>query len=158
EALQTLAERLSAPVVDLGARFNFPSTHPLEAAERRVALLRDADVIFAVDVVDLWGALRANAERHLPAAYAPAAGARGIPLSVNDLLVRSWTSDFQRVQPVDLRLVGESCLALPALVDLLTTSAAAANDRASRADQIAKSGAAMRADFDAEARAFAGTT
>ncbi|MBV9135356.1 MAG: thiamine pyrophosphate-binding protein, partial [Chloroflexi bacterium] len=61
EALRQLAERLNAPVVDLGSRFNFPSDHPLEASERREELLREADVIFAVDVVDLWGALQANA-------------------------------------------------------------------------------------------------
>src|SRR6185312_1495232 len=48
-ALKSLAERLDAPVVDLGTRFNFPSEHPLEATERREELLREADVIFAVD-------------------------------------------------------------------------------------------------------------
>ena len=31
DALRTLAERLNAPVVDLGTRFNFPSEHRLEA-------------------------------------------------------------------------------------------------------------------------------
>src|SRR6202011_4988250 len=48
DALLALAERLDAPVVDLGSRFNFPSTHPLEATERRAQLLADADVVFAV--------------------------------------------------------------------------------------------------------------
>ena len=61
DALRTLAETLNAPVVDLGTRFNFPSAHRLEATERREELLREADLVLAVDVVDLWGALQANA-------------------------------------------------------------------------------------------------
>src|SRR5207237_6423753 len=104
-ALRSLAERLHAPVVDLGSRYNFPSDHPLEATERREELLREADVILAVDVVDLWGALQANAARHRPAGYAPPAEAKLISLSVSDLLVHSWTADYQRSQPVDRRLV-----------------------------------------------------
>jgi len=82
--LRALAERLNAPVVDLGTRFNFPSDHPLEATERREELLREADVIFAVDVVDLVGALQANAARHRPAGFAPSADAKIISLSVSD--------------------------------------------------------------------------
>src|SRR5919109_774782 len=62
--LLDLAERLEAPVVDLGSRFNFPSSHHLEATAAAEELLREADVILAVDVVDLWGALQASAGRH----------------------------------------------------------------------------------------------
>ena len=110
-------------MVDLGARYNFPSDHPLEATERRDELLREADVILAVDVVDLWGTLQANVARHLPAGYAPAEDVRIISLSMSELLVHSWASDYQRMQPVDLSLVGESRVALPALADLVSRSA-----------------------------------
>jgi Xaa-Pro aminopeptidase len=62
-------------------------------------------------------------------------------LSVNDLLVHSWTSDYQRMQPVDLRLVGDSRLALPALLELLPSHDRAARDRQPRAAALAAEGA-----------------
>jgi thiamine pyrophosphate-dependent acetolactate synthase large subunit-like protein len=154
DLLQALAEKLNAPVVDLGSRFNFPSDHPLEATERRESLLREADVIFAVDVVDLWGALQSNAARHRPAGFASSDETKIISLSVSDLLVHSWASDYQRTQPVDLRLVGESRLALAELLELVQTSGDAAQDRAERARQIAAEGAAQRTAFAERARAL----
>ncbi|MBV8719042.1 MAG: thiamine pyrophosphate-binding protein [Chloroflexi bacterium] len=156
EALRQLAERLNAPVVDLGSRFNFPSDHPLEASERREELLREADVIFAVDVVDLWGALQANAARHRPSGYAPSPEARLISLSMSEMLVHSWTSDFQRMQPVDLNLVGESRLTLPALVDQVRVAGASAEARRARAEALAEEGRRRRSDWESRARTVSG--
>jgi acetolactate synthase-1/2/3 large subunit len=155
DALRAVAEKLNAPVVDLGSRFNFPSEHPLEATERREDLLKEADVILAVDVVDLWGALQANAARHRPAGFAPRDDAKIISLSISDLLVHSWTSDFQRMQPVDLSLVGESRVALPALLDFLGTSRNAATERGQRAESLAAAGRAARAEWEMRARTLA---
>jgi acetolactate synthase I/II/III large subunit len=155
DALRALAEKLNAPVVDLGTRFNFPSEHRLEATERREELLRDADVVLAVDVVDLWGALQANAARRRPAGFVPSADAKIISLSVSDLLVHSWTSDYQRMQPVDLRLVGESRLALPALLDGLAPGGPASQERLTRAETLAEAGRAQRAAWESRARSLA---
>jgi len=158
DGLLQLAERLNAPVVDLGSRYNFPSDHPLEATERRDELLRDADVILAVDVVDLWGALQSNVARHRPAGFAPVDDVRIISLSVSELLVHSWASDFQRMQPVDLNLVGDSRLALPALADLVDGSASndAAADRRARAETIGAEGERRRSEWLARARSLTG--
>ncbi|HEX8967986.1 MAG TPA: thiamine pyrophosphate-binding protein, partial [Chloroflexota bacterium] len=157
EALRLLAERLDAPVVDLGSRFNFPSEHRLEATERREELLREADVVLAVDVVDLWGALQASAARHRPSGFAPPAEAKIISLSLSELLVHSWSSDYQRVQPVDLNLVGDSRLALPALTDLLPANVSAvARDRQARAESLAAEGRRQRAAWETRARSLSG--
>ncbi|HLZ31543.1 MAG TPA: thiamine pyrophosphate-dependent enzyme [Chloroflexota bacterium] len=156
DALRALAERLAAPVIDLGARFNFPSTHPLEATERRERLLREADVILAVDVVDLYGALQASAGQHRPGGFAPSAEAKIVSLSVSDLLVHGWTSDFQRLQPVDLRLVGESRVALPMLLDLLEVAGAPAEDRRVRAETLASEGRQQRTDWEHRAAGLLG--
>ena len=153
-ALQELAEKLHAPVIDLGARHNFPSDHPLEATERREALLHDADVIFAVDVVDLWGALQSNAARHRPAGFAGADETRIISLSVSDLLVHSWASDYQRSQPVDLRLIGESRYALPILTDLIDGEGEGSAERIERSERLAAEGAQQRAEWSQRARAL----
>ena len=152
DALLALAERLYAPVVDLGSRFNFPSAHPLEATERREALLKEADVIFAVDVVDLWGALQASAGRHRPGGFAPRPDAKIVSLSVSDLLLHSWTSDYQRLQPVDLRLVGDSRIALPALLELVEVRGASAEDRRTRANTLVAEGREQRTEWENRAR------
>jgi thiamine pyrophosphate-dependent acetolactate synthase large subunit-like protein len=153
DALRGLAERLNAPVVDLGSRYNFPSDHPLEATDRREELLREADVVLAVDVVDLWGALQSNAARFRPAGFAPSADAKIISLSMSELLVHSWSSDFQRMQPVDMSLVGESRLALTALVELVNASGAAAQVRRTRAESLGAEGRRRRAEWQAHAAA-----
>jgi len=158
DALRALAERLHAPVVDLGSRFNFPSAHPLEATERREELLRAADVVFAVDVVDLWGALQASAGQHRPAGFAPSPMAKMVSLSLSDLLVHSWTSDYQRLQPVDVRLVGDSRLALPALLDLLEPGGAADQERQERATAIGAEGSQLRTQWANRARSLGTNT
>ena len=151
-ALQALAERLGAPVVDLGARFNFPSSHPLEATDTAETLLREADLICALDVTDLWGALQASAGRHRPAGYAPQAEARIISLGLGDLLAHSWTADYQRLQPVDLQLVGETRVALPALLELLEPGGEAHAERQVRAERLAAQSRVRRAEWEAQAR------
>ncbi len=158
-ALRELAELLKAPVADFEGRFNFPSTHPLDATGVVPDLLRKADVVFAVDVVDLWGALRAVGAKRKPTSYAPPVDARVISLSVSELLVRSWASDYQRLQPVDLNLVGDSKVALPALVALLRDRVDGAPDaaraRAARATVLGTAAAERRAAWEADARAQA---
>jgi acetolactate synthase I/II/III large subunit len=158
DALRGLAERLQAPVVDLGTRFNFPSEHPLEATERREELLREADVVLAVDVVDLWGALQASAGRHRPVGFAPSAETKIVSLSLSELLVHSWASDYQRMQPVELNLVGDSRLALSALTELLDPDGAAGRDRRARAESLGAEGQRRRAEWEDRARSLGAST
>ncbi|MBV9168722.1 MAG: thiamine pyrophosphate-binding protein [Chloroflexi bacterium] len=155
DALRAIAEQLRAPVVDLGSRFNFPSSHPLESTAIAEELLREADLILAVDVVDLWGALQASAGRHRPAGYAPSSETRIISLSLGDLLAHSWAADYQRMQPVDLNLIGDTRVALPALLELLEPRAAAHADRRARAERISAEGAASRGAWSQQARSHA---
>ncbi len=59
-----LAEALNAPVVDLGARMNFPTTHYLSRTQDGRALIRDADVILMLEVADPWGQLNTISDPH----------------------------------------------------------------------------------------------
>src|SRR6185436_13949623 len=137
-ALQELAELVEAPVVDLWSRFNFPTGHPLDAVESPATLLRDADLVLALDVTDLYGVLWTTDANNVPQQYAPAPNAKIATISASELLVRSWTADYERIVPVDLNLVGETRLALPALVELVRERVGAsagwdaANDRTTR--------------------------
>ncbi|HYU17927.1 MAG TPA: thiamine pyrophosphate-binding protein [Chloroflexota bacterium] len=117
-ALAALAELLAMPVVDLGARQSFPTPHPLDFAALQRELLREADVVLGLDVVDLEGATR------LPASggdgATPGAQARSqkvISISQDELIHRGTTADYQALPAVDLPVLGDGGLALPLLIE-----------------------------------------
>lgn len=143
-ALVRLAELLAAPVVDLGARFNFPSTHPLDATGARDETLADADLVLAVDATDLHGALGAAGRRH-----------RVITLSVADLLLHSWSADYQQLEPADLALVGDSRVTLPVLADMVAERIGPdrSEARAARTRALGEASRSRRDGWEALARA-----
>src|SRR3546814_14491271 len=49
ENLVEFAELLGAPVVDMGARLNFPTNHPLNQSERRRQVIAQADLVLALE-------------------------------------------------------------------------------------------------------------
>src|SRR5262249_12578219 len=57
ESFRSLAELLAMFVIDRVGRFNFPNTHDLDATDAASDVLASADVILALDVLDLFGAL-----------------------------------------------------------------------------------------------------
>jgi thiamine pyrophosphate-dependent acetolactate synthase large subunit-like protein len=116
-SLVELADLLAIPVIDLGARLNFPNTHPLNLTGRNKELVADADVILGLDVMDLFGALvRHDAASHVSQA-ATKPGCKVIHVTLADMSVRGWTSDFQELAPVDLPIVASTGVFLPALIE-----------------------------------------
>jgi thiamine pyrophosphate-dependent acetolactate synthase large subunit-like protein len=118
QALAALADTLQAPVVDLYeyGRFNFPSTHPLDLTEARAEILADADVILALDVVDLHGALARTNRATRTSESLPPPGATVIHISMADAGIRSWVTHYQHLAPVDLPILADTASALPALL------------------------------------------
>jgi len=116
-SLVELADVLSIPVIDLGARLNFPNTHPLNLTGRNRELIANADVILGLDVMDLFGAL----VRHDAGARASVSGIKPgckvIHVTLADISMRGWTSDFQELAPVDLPIVANTKVFLPALIE-----------------------------------------
>ena len=53
--LVQLAELLNAPVIDGRSRMNFPSRHKFNHSSRREQAFAQADVILALEPLDLWG-------------------------------------------------------------------------------------------------------
>ena len=117
-ALIELAELLAIPVVDKGARFNFPSSHPLDATDGARELLQKADVIFALDVADLYGSLTTVSKQTRNCEYVTSPAVKIITISMNDMLVHSWANDFQALQAVDLPMCADTSIALPELTRL----------------------------------------
>jgi acetolactate synthase-1/2/3 large subunit len=116
-SLVELADLLSIPVIDLGARLNFPNTHALNLTGKNRELIADADVVLGLDVMDLFGALARQdpATRETVPAIKP--GCKVIHVTLADISMRGWTSDFQELAPVDLAIVANTRVFLPALIE-----------------------------------------
>ncbi|MDO9439738.1 MAG: thiamine pyrophosphate-binding protein [Beijerinckiaceae bacterium] len=122
-----LAEKLNALVLtDMKIAGAFPTTHRLHAAppstfasEQACALIRDADVVLALDWVDLAGTLKS------------AFGARDpsntiINVSLDQYLHNGWSMDHQGLPPADLYLVSDPDVTVHALNEKLAAHEAGA--------------------------------
>jgi thiamine pyrophosphate-dependent acetolactate synthase large subunit-like protein len=116
--LVELAELLGAPVVDKGARFNFPTVNALDATDGARELLPAADVILALDVADIFGSLTTVSKQTRDCEYVTAPGVKLISISMNDMLVHSWAGDYQALQPLDVPMCADTFVAVPELTRL----------------------------------------
>jgi acetolactate synthase I/II/III large subunit len=122
-ALRRLAELLAAPVIDASdtnrGRPSFPAAHVLDGTEAREEVLRDADVVLALDVENYLGALATTdrISRGIRSLTSPAA--KLITISLNDYAVRAWAHAFQSLVPVDLPIAADTSIALPTLTSLV---------------------------------------
>jgi acetolactate synthase I/II/III large subunit len=117
DLLVQLAERLGAPVVDLGGRMNFPNHHPLAHSDRKRALMRDADVVLLLEVADPWGQFNTMSDPHRNQKFVAKKDVKIINLSMQDVYIRSNYQDFQRYMPVDLSINGDAQASLPDLIE-----------------------------------------
>jgi acetolactate synthase-1/2/3 large subunit len=148
QSLVDLAEAGSIPVVDLGGALNFPNNHPLDATG--TDLLTQSDLIVMLDVSQPEVSLIVR-DRY-PRGHGRSrvkAGARVISVGLTDLLVRSTTTDFGSLYPMDLCVAADTSLALPQLTEELRSligggAGGAARDRRAQLVQEAKAAAASR--------------
>ena len=116
-SLVELADLLAVPVIDRGARLNFPNTHPLNLTGKERELVDKADVILALDIMDLYGALARYEAKTRGSTLAIKPGCKVIHVTLADLAVRSLTTDVQELAPVDLPIVADTQVFLPALIE-----------------------------------------
>ncbi|MGH7844047.1 MAG: thiamine pyrophosphate-binding protein [Candidatus Binatia bacterium] len=116
-SLVELADLVSIPVIDLGARLNFPNTHALNLTGKNRELIANADLVMGLDVMDLFGALVRQDPTTHSTVPAIKPGCKVIHVTLADLAVRGWTSDFQELAPVDLPIVANTRVFLPALIE-----------------------------------------
>ena len=110
-ALIELAELLAIPVIDKGARFNFPSVHPLDVTDGARDLLQKADLILALDVADMFGAITTVSKQTRNSGYITSPGVKIISISMSDMLVHSWANDYQALQAVDVPMSADTSVA-----------------------------------------------
>jgi acetolactate synthase-1/2/3 large subunit len=116
--LVALAETLQCAVIDNLGRMNFPSRHPLNQSFRRGTLIPQADVILAIEMNDVWGALNSFSDRIVRTSQPiTKKGATIITLGNRDLYLKSNYQDFGRYQDIDLAIAGDGEASLPALTE-----------------------------------------
>jgi acetolactate synthase-1/2/3 large subunit len=150
-----LAEAVSAPVVDVNARLNFPNRHPLS-----LSLVEDvfagADLVLCLDVRN-WERATTRVDRttRVTTDSVPEA-CRWIELGFADLGISSWSMDYQRFRPADLRILADTVTAVPQLTalckDRLDGDDVLKARNAERLERISRRHAAAREAWSKEAR------
>jgi acetolactate synthase-1/2/3 large subunit len=154
DRLVELAELLQCAVIDNGGRSNFPNRHPLCHTGRSGAVLAQTDLIVALEVNDLFGALHLlgdRIERRARSITRP--GVRIISITARELFPKANYQEFQRYQPVDLNIAADGETTLPSLIDavkrLIDPARRAALD--ARGKRLAASHAAMIEQWKSDA-------
>ncbi len=144
-----LAELIGAPVIDLQARLNIATRHPLNFTGSE-AMLNVADLILALDMGDLFRALnRLDRTTHEKQSRIRA-GCAIVQIGLMELRSSKWSEDIGQFQPVDLSIVADTRLALPALRAHL--SKLQSPKWAERRARLEKHNAGLRADVEKQSR------
>jgi acetolactate synthase I/II/III large subunit len=121
--LVQLAELLQAPVVDQGARMNFPRTHHLSRAP---GVIGQADVVLGMELSDYWATVNAwidNGDHgHGVQQSRIKDGTKLISITSVDFLTKANYQDFQRFQPVDVHMAADAEATLPALIEAVKSA------------------------------------
>lgn len=154
--LVELAETVSAPVVDIGARLNFPSHNKLNMTLSPADVLKNADLILCLDARD-WEKVTTtlNSVTRKVTSLVPKT-AKWIDISFADLEISSWSTDYQRPLISDLRILADTAIAMPMLSKLcrklLNKAPAKKKRNETRLKRIAKLHDASRADWEKKAK------
>jgi len=111
-----LAELLQAPVIDTGARMNFPSRHSLNLSGNGRKVVESSDLVLGLEVPDFYGLVN-NISGQLEYATRPITQAKLASISAGDRLAKSNYQEFQRYQALDLDIAADAEATLPSLVE-----------------------------------------
>jgi acetolactate synthase-1/2/3 large subunit len=117
-SLREVAELLAMPVFDQNGRFNFPCRHPLNLTGMERQALPQADLVLALDVPDLEGSIsrRVQEQGKRGSVSLLPSQAKIINVALDDLLVRAWSHEFNRLRQSDLSILADTSVFLPELV------------------------------------------
>jgi len=133
DMLVKLAESLNAPVIDLLGRMNFPTNHYLNHSSLQAKLLKEADVILALEVGDVWGLTETVPDTiSRPSTPRAKSDVKVISISTAYLYGKSNMQDAERYCAPTLPIAGDAEASLPELLHaVLTTMTPAQRNAAS---------------------------
>ena len=114
-SLVELAELLALPVIDVGGRFNFPNTHPLDLTGAETELLKEADIVLALDVQNLSRYLTTARWDTRQIDSIISEECRIIHFTLQHLATKSWSQAHGKLMPTDIAVAADTALALPVL-------------------------------------------
>jgi thiamine pyrophosphate-dependent acetolactate synthase large subunit-like protein len=117
--------------------------------EARHEVVRDADVILALDVTSFLSAL-GETDRSTREVRFLNEAAQVIAISLDDYAFRSWAHTFQSLAPVDLPIAADAARVLPTLVEAVEARLNGDRQRAerqARTQRLAARHAALRAEW-----------
>ena len=117
-SLGELAELLAIPVFDQNGRFNFPCQHPLNLTDMERKALPQTDLVLALDVPDLESSVSKRVQEKGKRGIVNLLPSRAkiINVALDDLLVRAWSHEFNRLRQADLSMLADTAVFLPELV------------------------------------------
>ncbi len=156
DLLVRLAERLNVPVIDKAGRMNMPTGHYLNRTSDQARLLRQADLILALECSDLWGMVNSIADLSVRTSkrIVPA-DAKVIAVSASYGTAKANIQDLQRYFPADLTIAADAQACMPQLIEQIDAALDPARRAtiAARREPLSAAFAAMR-DQDARAAAI----
>ncbi|MFC1992086.1 thiamine pyrophosphate-binding protein [Chloroflexota bacterium] len=114
-SLVDLAELLALPVIDVGGRFNFPNTHPLDLTGTEGELLKEADVILALDVHNLFQYLTTVERDTRQIDYIVPENCQIVHFALHHSAIKSWSQSYGKLVTIDIPVTADTAIALPAL-------------------------------------------
>ena len=116
--LVALVETLSAGVIDVGARLNFPTRHPLNMTQCAAEALKNADLVLCLDTRDSARITHVLDSVSRTTTSKVPASATWIDISFGDLEISSWSTDYGPRLDADIRILADTSLAIPELTRL----------------------------------------
>jgi len=113
-----LAELLQCSIVDIGARTNFPTMHPLNQSDRRAGVLAQADLVVGLDMTDFWGVTNGYRDQlHRSSRPLLKPGTKTVSVTSTGQFIKSNYQNFQRFTEVGMEISGDGAATLPFLIE-----------------------------------------
>ena len=116
-------------------------------------MLAEADVLLAIDVFDLAGALAAGTSPELNNDEYVGPNTKVININLWDLMQHSLISDYERLHPVDLPIAADSRVAVPMLLEFCRRALERDGSSRGRLDDRSRAIERLQDDFRARREA-----
>ncbi len=150
-ALVELADTVHCAVYDLDARCNFPGVHPYNMSMID-EIFKQVDLVVGLDAQDWERPTTRLISTTRTRQSKMAKGCKFIDIGFGELKISGWSLDYQRMMDFDLRIIGDTDIAIPMLTRMCKQIIARTPGLKSKLEARGKKLAALHAKKRAEWR------